>query len=666
MGELQASVLLVDDRPANLLALEAILQSLGLRLVRANSGEEALKQVLNQDFAVILMDVQMPGLDGFQTAKLIKDRPRSRHIPVIFLTAISKDPAYIFKGYEQGAVDYLLKPFDPQVLRAKVSVFVELWRRGEVIKENEAQLRRIEHERLQRAQEARYRSMIDSLPQCVFATRADGSIYMWNRSWLAYSGLDDAAMERGEFREHLHPDDRERVQREWQESIESGLPIETEYRLKRANGEYRWHLAKAMPEHDERGRIVGWICTATDVDELRTAREQAQEASRTKDEFLATVSHELRNPLNAILGWMRMLRSGRLDEGKEERALETIERNTEAQLALVEDILDVSRIINGKMRIVLRPVSLSQVISAAVDTVRPAAEQKGIHIETACDASADSCSGDPDRLQQVVWNLLSNAIKFTARGGRVEVRLERADSHVTVSVRDNGRGIAPEFLPYVFERFRQAESISTRTQGGLGLGLAIVRHVVESHGGTVSVDSPGEARGTTFVVRLPLRAVQALPEPIETEITARRVALKFTDAPQLDALRVLVVDDEPDARELLALVLTEAGAKVIAVGSAEEALAVARTEPLDVVVSDVGLPREDGYSLIQKIRSLDGAIAQVPAAALTGFARAEDSHKALACGFQLHVPKPVEPGLLVSLVAKLAGRADHSPKAAVG
>jgi PAS domain S-box-containing protein len=666
MGELQAAVLLVDDRPANLLALEAILQPLGLRLVRANSGEEALKQVLNQDFAVILMDVQMPGLDGFQTAKLIKDRPRSRHIPVIFLTAISKDPAYIFKGYEQGAVDYLLKPFDPQVLRAKVSVFVELWRRGEVIKENEAQLRRVEQERLQRIQDARYRSMIDSLPQCVFATRPDGSIYMWNRSWLAYSGLDDAAMERGEFRERLHPDDRERVEREWQVSTESGLPLETEYRLRRANGEYRWHLAKAMPEHDERGRIVGWICTATDVDELRSAREQAQEASRTKDEFLATVSHELRNPLNAILGWMRMLRSGRLDDGKVERALETIERNTEAQLALIEDILDVSRIITGKMRIVLRPVSLSQVISAAVDTVRPAAEQKDIRIETALDGAADSCSGDPDRLQQVVWNLLSNAIKFTPRGGRVEVRLERSDSHVVVRVTDNGRGIASEFLPYVFERFRQAESISTRTQGGLGLGLAIVRHVVESHGGTVSVDSPGETCGTTFMVRLPLRAVQALPEPLDSEITTRRVVPKFTEAPQLDGLRVLVVDDEPDARELLALVLTEVGAQVIAVGSAEEAFAVARTEPIDVLVSDVGLPREDGYSLIQRIRGLEGAIAQVPAAALTGFARAEDGHKALACGFQLHVPKPVEPGLLVSLVAKLAGRVDHSPRAAVG
>jgi PAS domain S-box-containing protein len=651
-----ATILMVDDRAANLLALEAILEPLGHRLVKAQSGEEALKCLLDSDFACILMDVQMPGLDGFQTAALIKDRQRSRHIPIIFLTAINKESSYVFKGYEHGAVDYMLKPFDPAVLRSKVNVFTELFLRGERLKRSEAKLRAREREVHEKRSEERYRSLLNSMSSCVWAARPDGDVYYWNQAWLDYSGLTAEQSRQRGFLEQIHEDDREPLRMSWIEAIRDGKPFEAECRLRRSDGVWRWHLVRAVAQLHENKQISGWIITSTDIDDLKRAREQADLMSRTKDEFLATVSHELRNPLNAILGWVRMLGSGKLDEIKERRALETIERNTEAQLELVEDILDVSRIITGKLRMDFRPLKLTQVLTAAVDTVRPAADAKGIELVAILDGAPEQVSGDPDRLQQVVWNLLANAIKFTPKGGRVEARVERHDSYVDIRVVDTGRGIDPEFLPFLFERFRQADPSSTRTQGGLGLGLAIVRHLVELHGGTVEARSAGTGKGATFVVRLPLRAVQA--DTIEAEEIAPRPRDRSSldDAPALDGLHVLVVDDEPDARELLQLVLGECGAQVTAVGSSEEAVRTVETATFDVIVSDVGLPLEDGYTLIRRIRALGGQYSRIPAAALTGFARAEDGQRALAAGFQVHVPKPVEPGALVSLVAHLAGR----------
>ena len=645
-----ASILLVDDRPANLIALEAILEPLGHRLVKANSGEEALKRLLLGDFAAILMDVQMPGLDGFQTAALIKERERTRHIPILFLTAINKDAAYVFRGYEHGAVDYLLKPFDPTVLRAKVSVFVELWLRGERLKRQEALLREAQKETFERQAETRFRSVVDAMSHCVWVLGADGKASYVNAKARVFSGGQVPLLD------SLHPEDREEVGALLKRSLAAGQPFECECRLRRADGEYRWHLGRAVPGRDEKNAILDWVLTFTDIHEVKEAREEAEKANRAKDEFLATVSHELRNPLNAILGWLRMLRSGRLDEGREEKALEIIQRNTEAQLELVEDILDVSRITTGKLRIAPQPVRLQSVVQAACDTVRPAADAKKIRLEVVSDPDAQAVTGDPDRLQQVAWNLLSNAIKFTPRGGTVEVRLERADSYVRLRVTDSGRGIAPDFLPHVFEPFRQADQISTRAQGGLGLGLAIVKRLVEAHGGTIGVDSPGEGKGATFVVQLPLRAIL----PSEERTSGERITqpLKPLDeAPSLDAIRVLVVDDEPDARELLQIVLEEFGAEVQAVGSCREAVEALSREPFDVLVSDVGLPQEDGYTLIHKVRTAEHAQARIPAAALTGFARAEDGQRALQAGFQVHLAKPVEPARLVSVVAELAAAA---------
>jgi len=387
----------------------------------------------------------------------------------------------------------------------------------------------------------------------------------------------------------------------------------------------------------------------------QAARQQAEEANRMKDEFLATLSHELRTPLNAILGWVQVLRTGKLDEAAGARALETIERNSRAQAQLIADLLDVSRIITGKLRLDSKPVELHRIIDAALDSLRPAADAKGIQLSLSLAPLASPVLGDSDRLQQVIWNLLSNAIKFTPRGGQVEIRLRETGASAVLQVNDSGIGIRPDFLPYVFDRFRQAESTLTRSHGGLGLGLSIVRHLVELHGGTVEVESAGEGQGASFAVRLPLRAELAEGSPIDLGQASSSRVWSLPDL--LKDVRVLVVEDEADTRDLLVTALEQCGAQVAAFASVAEAIAELDRAVPDVLVSDIGVPYEDGYSLIRKVRerrAADGG--NVPAAALTAYARAEDRLRALEAGFQTHLAKPVDPSEFVATVARLAGR----------
>jgi signal transduction histidine kinase/DNA-binding response OmpR family regulator len=386
----------------------------------------------------------------------------------------------------------------------------------------------------------------------------------------------------------------------------------------------------------------------------------AQDANRLKDEFLATVSHELRTPLTAMLGWAQMLQGGTLDEATARRAIASIERNAKFQAHLIEDLLDISRISTGKLRLDTRPVELAQIIEASLDSVRPAADAKNIRLRRVLDWKAGLVSGDPDRLQQVVWNLLSNAIKFTPRGGLVEVALQRKDSQVQVAVTDNGQGISPEFLPYMFDLFRQADSSITRSHGGLGLGLAIVKHLVEMHGGTVQATSPGDGQGATFAVTFPLAGVGMSDEGgIDGDlIRAGNRAAELSQAPELTGLSVLVVDDEPETRELLIEVLSKCGADVRACSSADDALETLKHWKADVLISDIGMPGEDGYELIRKVRAMDPEQGgRIPAVALTAYARGEDRLRALSAGFQMHVAKPVEPAELAAVVASFAWQA---------
>jgi len=390
--------------------------------------------------------------------------------------------------------------------------------------------------------------------------------------------------------------------------------------------------------------------------EART--HELREANRIKDEFLATVSHELRTPLNSILGWAQLMRTGTLDDNVSGRALQTIERNTRMLAQIIDDLLDVSRIISGKLRLDVKPIDLGPVVEAALEAVRPAAAAKHIHLDLSLDSTVGAVSGDPGRLQQVVWNLLSNAMKFTPDGGSVDVRLEGVGSNACITIQDTGEGIPESFLPFVFDRFRQADSTFTRMHGGLGIGLAIVRHLVEMHGGLVTADSPGKDQGATFTVSLPLLNWRSnrVPQRRETGSLKRQPQHESTE---LDGIRVMIVEDERDAREVLVAMLEHRGAVVLAASSAAEAvnvLAHATNGSLpDVLVSDIGMPGEDGFDLITRVRAMKPEQGGgIPAIALTAYARAEDRARVLAAGFQRHVAKPVEPSLLATTVANLA------------
>lgn len=467
----------------------------------------------------------------------------------------------------------------------------------------------------------------------------------------------------------VHPEDKEKAMRVAAEHYANGGGV-NQFRWVTKEGRAIFVEGYAAVIRNAAGQPIGMRGVTLDVTErarLREERErlleqeyqarlQAEEASRLKDEFLATVSHEVRTPLNAILGYARMLRGGRLKGEAAQSAMEIIERNATVQAQLIEDLLDVSRIITGKMRLELRPIEISAVIESALESVRPAAAAKKIQLQPVLASDIGLILGDVARLQQVVWNLLSNAIKFTPQGGRVQIILQRTDSQIEVVVRDNGQGIKAEFLPYVFERFRQADGTSTRTAGGLGLGLAIVRNLVELHGGKVLAESAGEGQGATFTLHLPIMPVRSGALPATGwEETVSQIHPALDCPPSLSGVKVLVVEDEASARSLLTSILEDCEAEVRTVASAVEGLQQFQAWQPDVLISDIGMPEEDGYTLIEKIRAWETG-RRTPAIALTAYARSEDRLRALAAGFQMHVSKPVDPTELVVVVKSLLTR----------
>jgi CheY-like chemotaxis protein len=392
-------------------------------------------------------------------------------------------------------------------------------------------------------------------------------------------------------------------------------------------------------------------------------RAAAEGASRAKDEFLSTLSHELRTPLNAIVGWSGLLRSGAIPENQRERAIETVERNARVQARLIEEMLDLSRIEQGKLVLSVGPVEMVRVVEAAIEAVRPAADGKGVRLQPVLDSHA-TIVGDADRLQQIIWNLLSNAIKFTGKGGRVQVRLHRAQSFVEVAVADDGQGITRDFLPHVFDRFRQGDATFTRRAGGLGLGLAIARSLVELHGGNIAAASDGEGRGATFTVRLPTAPLRAdAVRQKQDSHSASDHAPSFECPPILSGLSLLVVDDEPDTRELLKFVIGQCETNVTTAAGAAEALSLLERERFDVLVSDVGMPEQDGYALVRAVRR-SSKNANIPALALTAYARGEDRTQALKAGFNMHLAKPIDPSELLVVLATLVRDNRHGRAAA--
>lgn len=518
-----------------------------------------------------------------------------------------------------------------------------------------------------------YRMLADTMPQIFWITHADGYHEYFNQRWYDYTGQHPGEGDGEGWQNILHPDDIEATTQSWQESLQTGKPYNVEYRLRNVSGEYRWHIGRALPLPDQDGRILRWFGSCTDIHDQkcaieeraqalereRAARMEQEKANRLKDEFLAVLSHELRSPLNPILGWINLLRTRKLDAAKFEQALETIDRNAKLQAQLIEDLLDVSRILRGKLALTFAPVNLVTATEAALETVRLSAQAKNIQIEKHFEPGMQKVSGDFNRLQQVIWNLLSNAVKFTPKNGRITIELSTAfmsesdfsstaPTVAQIIVRDTGKGISKDFLPFVFEQFRQADSSTTRQFGGLGLGLAIVRHIVEMHNGTIAVESPGENQGASFTIRLPfVKATVPSTAPVASTPAAPTPHLP------LAGLEILVVDDEPDARYLLNFLLEQYGATVKTAESARMALECLESFQPDLLVSDLGMPEMDGYALIRKIRAEGRSFNAI---AVTAYAREEDRNAALEAGFQAHVTKPIEPTELVKTIATLAGR----------
>jgi PAS domain S-box-containing protein len=522
--------------------------------------------------------------------------------------------------------------------------------------------RRVEEELRRREEDLR--SLFDLSAVGMAKVSSEGRYLRVNRKYCQMLGYSEHELLHLTLYDVTHPDDRDASLAKVHSSF-NGQPEEysIEKRYVRKDGEIIWALVNWTIVRDDEGHPLHSVANIQDItarkqaeaerEELlireRAARETAEAATRSKDEFLAVVSHELRSPLNAILGYAALLRYGGMDAQEVKHAVEVIERSGKAQAHLIDDLLDTARIISGKLRLVVGPVDLVSVIEESVQTIRPAAEAKGVSLGANLPSEIGQITGDSVRLQQIVWNLLSNAIKFTPQGGRVEARLERVDPHIRITVSDTGKGISPDFLPYVFNRFHQSDTSSVRRHGGLGLGLALTKYLVELHGGTIEAESAGEALGATFKVTLPVRAVAT---PIG-EAEGAPAAVKSSG--ELAGVRALVVDDEDDARELLMSALDHYGADVIAVSSAAEAYAlITETPPSerpDVMVADIGMPDEDGYSLIRRLREWEGARgAYIPAVALTAYGRVEDRVSALKAGFQMHVSKPVDPDELAIVI----------------
>ncbi|MEZ5285811.1 MAG: ATP-binding protein [Vicinamibacterales bacterium] len=643
---LRDRVLVADDN-ADMRAYASRLLAERFDVEAVANGREALEAARARTPDVIVSDVMMPELDGFELLREIRRDPELSSIPVVLLSARAGEEAR-HEGLAASADDYLVKPFSARDLMARVET--------QVVK---ARVRRIER----RHARDLFRIFAQAPVAVAVLSGPDHVIELMNPRCLDLVGGRDvaglplrAALPELEGQGLIETLDRVR---------QTGEPfVGDAVHLRLRTGPERtlednYFDFVYQPLGGDRGNTDRIVVIGYDVTALSAAKLEAETASRLKDEFLATLSHELRTPLNSVLGYVQMLRRGLIDASGVPAALETVERNVRLQERLISDVLDVSRIITGNLRLDIQPADLPLVIREALETVTPAAHAKGVRLQSALDQPGVPVAGDPQRLQQVVWNLLSNAIKFTPRGGRVQVRLARVNSHVEITVSDTGEGIAPEFLPHLFQRFRQADSTFTRRHGGLGLGLAICRHLIEAHGGRISAESPGRGQGTTVRVELPLMIVHGAPggDAGRVHPSALPPAPADVALANLSGVRVLLVDDDTDALRMATMVLTAAGAHVVAAPGGVEALEALDRERVDAVVLDIGLPGMDGYALLDAIRARPASRqGLVPAAALTAYARSVDRTRSLQAGFQLHLVKPVEAHELTAAIRGLAAR----------
>ena len=659
------TILNVDDFEPGLYAKSRVLRLAGFEVFEAATGEETLRLTHELKPDLVLLDVHLPDVSGIEICRRIKTDPSIDSILVIQTSATFTEVRDRVRGLEGGADAYLTEPIEAEELVANIRAILRLRKAEQEVREREAWLK----------------TVMSSIGDAVITTDLEGRVTLINPVAQEMVGWTEAEAEGRPLTEVfpiINDQTRQPSESPVLRVLRDGSSAELHSNaLLVARDERETPVdGNAAPIKDERGNVIGVVLTFRDVAERKrmekardrlliyeqearreadVARRRAEEASRAKDEFLATVSHELRTPLNHMLGWITMLRSGKLQSEKTQKAFDTIERNVRAQGRLIDDLLDVSRIISGKLLIEPSRIEIAKVLEAAAESIGPAAEEKGVNFKTTLAPEAGMVLGDPDRLQQAIWNLLANAVKFTPEGGHVELRLTRVNSQIEIAVIDDGPGISPDFLPHVFDRFRQKDATSARQHGGLGLGLAIVRHLAELHGGSARAESEGEGRGTTFTITLPVAANHA-PPPGKAR-SSSIITESYTDLPSLEGVRVLLVDDLPEARELITFALVNKGAEVRTADSAAEGLSALREWRPDVILSDIAMPSEDGYSFIRKVRKLSeekgGAI---PAAALTAYVGSKERLKSIEAGYQAYITKPVEWSELLMIVATLAGK----------
>ena len=632
-------ILVVDDELANRYALSRVLVQAGYDVVEGATGAEALRLANERRPDLIVLDVKLPDISGYEVCRQIKGHPDTATVLVLQISATFVNSRDTVRSLDAGADSYLTQPVEPPVLVATVGALLRLRRAEEALRDSEA----------------RYRVLFEGNPIPAWVVDADSAaIVAVNDAAVeryGYTRAEFLAMRIGEL--HIPADlpalvsqlaDVEGQIGVWRQRTKDGTDLDVEITVAPIRfGRHRARLVIAI-DVTERRRLER--ARAELLGRERAARAQAEEANLAKDDFLATLSHELRTPLNAMLGWVRVLQSGKSDATTTSRGLDAIERNCRIQAQLIEDLLDVSRIIAGKLTLDRNVLDLADVTQAAAEGLRVSAQAKRLDLTVVAERVPIHVEGDFARLQQVAANLISNAIKFTGEGGRISVRVEARGAHAALVVTDTGQGIRPEFLPHVFEKFRQADSSTSRSHTGLGLGLAIVRHLVELHGGRVDAASRGEGQGSTFTVTLPLAAAArpaefpALPEG--------------TGQVSLDGVHVLVVDDDDDSLALAKLALGHCGARVTAARSGPEAIDAVKAGAPDVLVSDLGMPGMDGLQLIRELREATGTI--TPAVAVTAYAHSADVVRSLAAGYRMHLSKPLDPMRLAEAVARLAGR----------
>lgn len=668
----KVNILIVDDREDGLIALESVFAKSSYHLVKASSGEEAIRLAPTEDFAVILLDVQMPGMDGFETAAILKKSELTRHIPIIFVTAINKDDAYVYKGYEFGAVDYVFKPFDPQILRAKVDVFVDLYIKNQQIQTQNEKLREGERrERYLRLSELeieslkRYRNLADSVPHAIWRAKPDGIMDYFNRVWTETTGLSEEQSLGGGWQSAFEPDDLKHLLRTWIEAMDTKQGFELECRLL-AQGKWRWHWLKVVAELRMNGDLTAWLGTCTDIHERKTmeqnlilAREEAEGANHTKTQFLANMSHEIRTPLNSILGFSELMSYDTSSQAERSEYLHTIKRNGKNLLKIIDEILDISKVEANRLEIEMGEVDLRLMFAELQAALEHQSQEKGLTFTINClTPIPGKVSSDANRLMQVFMNIIGNAIKFTDKGGvvlAISWLEEGAGSGKLIcQVTDSGVGVDEKQRERLFQPFMQADSSISRKFGGTGLGLALSRRIANALGGDVCLEESGLGKGSTFTISIRGTVVPGVKyfSYSNHEMGAEAPTEKF-QSKALDGLDVLVIDDANDNRQLISIFLSAAGARVDCAEDGIEGVSRALKKAYDVVLMDIQMPRLGGYEATTQLR--DQGYSR-PIIALTACAMKGERERSLSAGCDDHLTKPIDPQLLVDQVARLAGR----------